>query len=127
MIFHVASASDPRLAPYLGVKERDLVQRDGRFIVEGKVTVERLIENSSYPIESLFLSESRIEPLTDLLAKLDPAVPVYMAPQSVMDQTAGFHLHRGVLALARREAELSCEELIASLAQNDPLTLLTLI
>jgi len=127
MIFHIASASDPRLASYLGVKERDLVQRDGRFIVEGKITVARLIENSRYPIESLFLSESRIEPLTDLLAKLDPAVPVYMAPQSVMDQTTGFHLHRGVLALARREAEPSCEELVASFDPHEPLTLLTLI
>ena len=127
MILHVASASDPRLAPYLAVKERDLVQREGSFIVEGKVTVARLIENSRFPVESLFLSESRIEPMTDLLAKLDPAVPVYMAPQSVMDQTAGFHLHRGVLALARRSAEPSCEELIASLAPQEPLTLLTLI
>jgi tRNA G18 (ribose-2'-O)-methylase SpoU len=127
MILHVASASDPRLAPYLAVKERDLVQRDGSFIVEGKVTVARLIENSRFPVESLFLSESRIEPMTDLLAKLDPAVPVYMAPQSVMDQTAGFHLHRGVLALARRSTELTCEELIASSAPHEPLTLLTLI
>ena len=36
MILHVATAADPRLAPYLAVKERDLVQRDGRFIVEGR-------------------------------------------------------------------------------------------
>src|SRR5262245_20270680 len=114
MILPVASDSDPRLAPYLSVKERDLVQREGSFIVEGKVTVARLIENSRFPVESLFLSESRVEPMTDLLAKLDPAIPVYMAPQSVMDQTAGFHLHRGVLALARRGAEATCEQLVAS-------------
>ena len=37
-----------------------------------------------------------------MLAKLDPAIPVYTAPQSVMDQVTGFHIHRGVLALARR-------------------------
>lgn len=127
MILHVASASDPRLAPYLAIKERDLVQRDGYFIVEGKVTVARLIENSRFQIESLFLSESRIEPLTDLLAKLDPSIPVYTAPQSVIDQAAGFHLHRGVLALARRGPEPASDEFIASSRDRDPLTLLTLI
>lgn len=127
MIFHVASASDPRLAPYLAIKERDLHQRDNRFIVEGRITVARLIENSRFPIESLFLSETRIEPMSDLLAKLDPWVPVYMAPQAVMDQTAGFHLHRGVLALARRETEATCDDLLASLGQRQPLTLLALI
>jgi tRNA G18 (ribose-2'-O)-methylase SpoU len=127
MILHVASASDPRLAPYLEVKERDLVHRDGRFIVEGKVTVARLIEDSRFAVESLFLAESRIEPMTQLLAKLDPAVPVYTAPQAVMDQAVGFHLHRGVLALARREAEPACDQLIASLKHHDRLTVLALI
>jgi tRNA G18 (ribose-2'-O)-methylase SpoU len=127
MIIHVASASDPRLAPYLAVKERDLVHRDRSFIVEGKVTVARLIENSRFPVESLFLAESRIAPLTQLLAKLDPTVPVYAAPQSVMDEAAGFHLHRGVLALARHETEATCDQLLASLKHHDRLTLLTLI
>jgi tRNA G18 (ribose-2'-O)-methylase SpoU len=127
MIIPVVSATDPRLAPYLAIKERDLVHRDGYFIVEGKVTVTRLIESSRFPIESLFLAESRIEPLTSLLAALDPSVSVYTAPQSVMDQTAGFHLHRGVLALARRGPEQTCEALIASFGQHEPLTLLTLI
>ena len=51
MIVPIASAADPRLAPYLAVKERDLVQRDGRFIVEGRVTLARLIEASRFAIE----------------------------------------------------------------------------
>ena len=127
MIVPVSSASDPRLAPYLAVKERDLARRDGRFIVEGKVTVARLIENARFPVESLFLAESRVEPMAPLLAKLDPSVPVYTAPQSVMDQAVGFHLHRGVLALARRGAEPACDELVASFAFHDPVTLLALI
>lgn len=127
MIVFIASASDPRVAPYLAVKERDLIQRDGRFIVEGRVTLSRLVETSRFPIESLFLAESRIEPLGEILAKLDPAIPIYAAPQDVMDATAGFHLHRGVLALARRGEETTCEQLIASFDRDAPLTLLALI
>jgi tRNA G18 (ribose-2'-O)-methylase SpoU len=127
MIVPIASASDPRLAPYLAVKERDLVQRDGRFIVEGRVTLARLIETSRFAIDSLFLTATRLAPLAPLLEKIDPAIPVYTAPQSVMDQAAGFHLHRGVLALARRGPETTSDQLIASFARRDPLTLLALI
>jgi tRNA G18 (ribose-2'-O)-methylase SpoU len=127
VIVSIASAADPRLAPYLDVKERDLARSDGRFIVEGKVTLGRLIESSRFAIESLFLATSRLEPLAPMLAKLDPAIPVYSATQTVMDQVAGFHLHRGVLALARRGPDISCENLIASFSEHQPLTLLVLI
>ena len=111
----------------MNVKERDLARSDGRFIVEGQVTLGRLIEASRFPVESLFLAESRVEPLQPVLAKLDPAVPVYAASQAVIDDVAGFHLHRGVLALARRGPEMTCETLIAGFSGRSPLTLLTLV
>jgi len=126
MIIPLTSADDPRLAPYRAVKERDLARASGTFIVEGKVTLGRLVEASRFAIESVFLAENRIEPLTPMLAKLDPGVPVYMAPQAVMDGITGFHIHRGVLALARRAAEQSVEQLVASLPAG-PVTLLALI
>ncbi|MBI1360823.1 MAG: RNA methyltransferase [Alphaproteobacteria bacterium] len=128
MIVSVTTTSDPRLAPYAAVKDRDLARRDGRFIVEGRVTLQRLIEASRFPVESLFLSETRLKPLAPLLWKLDPSIPVYAAPQSVMDGITGFHLHRGVLAVARRQGEAGCAELVSSLATPSvPLTLLALI
>src|SRR5690606_15391608 len=45
-----------------------------------------------------FLAESRLEPLEALLQKVAREVPVYVAPQEVMDRIAGFPMHRGVLA-----------------------------
>lgn len=124
MLIPITSIEDPRIAAYRDVKDRDLHRRDDLFIVEGKVTVTRLIETSAFPIRSLFLAESRIDPMHDALDRLDAAVPVYTAPQSVMDEIAGFPLHRGVLALARRTPLPSIGELIASLK---PQTLLVLI
>ncbi len=126
MIIPVASADDPRVAAYRAVKERDLLRGDGRFIVEGKVTVARLIEASRFPLESVFLAENRVEGLTALLAQLDPSVPVYMASQGVMDGITGYHIHRGVLAMARRTEEQSVEQLVGKLPAG-PLTLLALI
>lgn len=125
MIIPLASADDPRLAHYRSVRERDLLKGEGRFIVEGKVTLGRLVEASRFAIESVFLGENRVEGLTPLLAKLGPGVPVYMAPQAVMDEITGFHIHRGVLAVARRSEEQSVGELITSL-DDGPLTLLAL-
>ncbi|MDP3740645.1 MAG: RNA methyltransferase [Hyphomonadaceae bacterium] len=127
MLVPVSTANDPRLAPYMGVKERDLLRDSGRFIVEGKVTLGRLVAASRFPVESVFLAENRVAGVEDMIARLDPGVPVYTAAQWVMDQVTGFHLHRGVLALARREREVVCEELVGLFGVKTPLTLLALI
>lgn len=124
MLITVATAADERIAPYTSVRERDLVQRDNRFIVEGAITLERLITASRFPPESIFLCENRVAPLAGLLAQIDDAVPVYVAAQSVMDAVAGFHLHRGVLAIARRGDDPTCEDL---LAKDTPATVLGLV
>ncbi|MEO1965798.1 RNA methyltransferase [Hyphomonas sp.] len=95
----VTDPADPRLAAYTSIREKDLTAgHGGRFIVEGKVTLETLLTRSRFAVESLFLAESRLAPLADLLAKVPADVPVYTAPQDVMDQVAGFPMHRGVLA-----------------------------
>ncbi len=126
MIIPLTSADDPRIAPYRAVKERDLMRSSGAFIVEGKVTLARLVEASRFDIESVFLAENRVAPLTDMLAKLDPGMPVYMAPQAIMDTITGFHIHRGVLAMAKRGAEATTSELLEDMGDG-PLTLLALI
>jgi tRNA G18 (ribose-2'-O)-methylase SpoU len=127
MLVPVPSSDDPRIALYQGVKERDLLRGADRFIVEGQVTLGRLVEASRFPIESLFLAENRVEPLDNLLKKLDPAIPVYVAQQSVMDEVTGFHIHRGVLAMARRGDETTTRQLLSHHDPSDKLTLLALI
>jgi tRNA G18 (ribose-2'-O)-methylase SpoU len=54
----------------------------------------------------VFLLEGRVEGMREVLAGAPEALPVYVAPQAVMDEVAGFHLHRGILAaVARRQPE----------------------
>ncbi len=119
MMIAISSADDPRVAGYRDVRERDVL-RGQRFIVEGKVTLGRLVEASRFGVESVLISESRVEPLADVLAKLGGDVPVYVAPQAVMDGIAGFHIHRGVLAMARRGEDESVEQLISRMVQAAP-------
>ncbi|MEZ5998586.1 MAG: RNA methyltransferase [Hyphomonas sp.] len=98
-VLPVSDPTDPRLAPYTSIREKDLTAGHGaRFIVEGKVTLETLLTRSRFAVESVFLAESRLEPLAGLIAEVPQDVPVYVAPQAVMDRIAGFPMHRGVLA-----------------------------
>lgn len=109
----ISDADDPRLAPYVSIRERDLTGRsDGRFIVEGKVTLAILLERSRFMIESVFIGQSRLEPLSEILAQVPADLPVYVAPQDVMDQVAGFPIHRGVLACARKGEPFGVEKLL---------------
>ncbi|MCA8900775.1 MAG: RNA methyltransferase [Hyphomonas sp.] len=99
LLIPVSDPADPRLEAYTAIREKDLTRGHGaRFIVEGKVTLETLLTRSRFAVESLFLAESRLGPLAELLAQVPEDAPVYAAPQDVMDRIAGFPMHRGVLA-----------------------------
>ncbi|MEO0449036.1 MAG: RNA methyltransferase [Pseudomonadota bacterium] len=100
-IIEIAERGDPRIAPYVSVRERDLTGgTDGMFIVEGKVPLSILLTRSRFKLHSLFLCETRLEPLADLLSQVPGEVPIYTASQRLMDDIAGFPIHRGVLACA---------------------------
>lgn len=90
------------------MRERDLTGgTDGRFIVEGKVPLEILLTRSRFEVDSLFLCETRLEPLGELLSQCPPDTPIYVAPQALMDEIVGFPIHRGVLACAKKGPGLS--------------------
>ncbi len=112
---HISSFADPRVAPYIGIRERDLTGgADGRFIVEGKVALQTLLTRSRFEVESLFLCETRLQPLHQIMADLPTGIPVYTAPQSLMDEVVGFPIHRGVLACARKGDRAPLASLLAS-------------
>jgi tRNA G18 (ribose-2'-O)-methylase SpoU len=94
--------SDPRIAAYRDIRERDLAGREGLFIAEGEVVVRMLLAHSIHPPLSLLVAEKRVSALAGLIAGLPGDVPVFAASQAAMDQVAGFHIHRGILAVGRR-------------------------
>ncbi len=126
MIIPVAAADDPRLAPYQTLKDNEVARDTDGFIVEGAIALERLIDTARFPLASLFLSERAAERLAPLLARVGSDVPVYVAPQPAMDEVVGYHIHRGVLALARRRTDHGAAQLLAQHA-GSPLTILVLI
>ncbi|HTE80598.1 MAG TPA: RNA methyltransferase, partial [Reyranella sp.] len=74
--------TDPRLADYREVRERDLAGRDG-FIAEGQVVLEKLVRGGRHGLRSVLLAEKRAPALAGLLAELADDLPVYAATQAV--------------------------------------------
>lgn len=101
-VLSITDPADPRVGDYLQVRERDLVGREGRFIAEGVVVLEKLIAAGRHPLRSVLVAEKRVEGLAGLLAALPADVPVYAAEQAVMDAVVGFPIHRGLLAVGER-------------------------
>ena len=127
-IIPITDRGDPRIAPFIGVRERDLTGgADGRFIVEGKVPLGILLRRSRFEVDSLFLCETRLAPLADLLSEVPDGVPIYTAPQSLMDEIAGFPIHRGILACARKGPGLSVQALISNRTERQRILVLNQI
>lgn len=99
---YIDDPADPRIQPYANIKERDLVGRQGRFVAEGKVVLNVLFGAGRFTAESVLLLENRLAGMAASLALAPPDVPVYVAPQTVLDAVAGFHMHRGILAIGRK-------------------------
>ncbi len=108
----VSDPDDPALEPYARVRERDLAGREGLFVAEG-ATVVRVLARSRFRVRSLLLEERRVEAMKGVVDALAPSVPVFVAPQRVMDRVVGFEIHRGVLALGER-AELAASSVLGN-------------
>jgi tRNA G18 (ribose-2'-O)-methylase SpoU len=113
-IVAIEDRNDPRIAAYRDIREADLVGREGHFIAEGEVVVRVLLTASRHEPVSLLLAEKRVAALRAEIANLPESVPVYVAPQTILDEVAGFHLHRGILALGRSAAFPSAEAQLAA-------------
>lgn len=98
----ISDRDDPRIAPYVSVREHDLVRRDGLFVAEGDVVVRVLVASRTYAIQSVLVSESRVEGLGRVIADIDPGVPIYAVEHGLMQAIVGFPIHRGLMAIGVR-------------------------
>lgn len=106
--------ADPRLDDF-----RDLTTADrrpdrpggrGLVIAEGVVVVRRLLA-SPYRVRAVLGVPRKLDELAEDLAEVD--VPVYVTSAGTMSEVVGFHLNRGVLAVADRVARPSAARIVA--------------
>lgn len=84
------------------MRERDLSGRDGLYVAEGRVVLEKAVAADPAAVVSVLVAAKRLEGLADVLAHLPASTPIYAASQAAMDAVVGFPIHRGILALVRR-------------------------
>ena len=114
-LVRIDDPQDVRIAPYLDIRERDLVGRQGRFVAEGKVVLDVLLSARRFETESILVLENRLAGLEQVLAKAPAGVPVYVTSGETMDRIAGFHMHRGILAIGRKGEPETAGSLVAAL------------
>ncbi len=124
MTIKIDDPDDPRIADFRDIRERDLVGRQGKFIAEGRVVLNVLVNEAPQDILSFLILENRLEGVADLLAKVPIGVPIYVVSANVIDKIAGFHLHRGLLAVARCKPEVDIKSFVSALPANALLLIL---
>ena len=96
-----SALGDERLADFRDLQDRRLGEDSGRFVAESELVVRKLLA-TDLRVCSVLLTAPRLASLEDLLTAGKGDYPVFVVPQAVMDQIAGFHVHRGCLAIAER-------------------------
>ncbi|MFZ9864852.1 MAG: TrmH family RNA methyltransferase [Ilumatobacteraceae bacterium] len=114
----VTDADDPRLADYRHLRDADIrrsMEGEVFLIAEGVAVVRRLAA-SGLEVRSVLLTPNRWESMRSSLSHL--SCPIYVAEPDIVAGTAGFNLHRGVIASARRPDPVSLEQLLDRAPRN---------
>jgi tRNA G18 (ribose-2'-O)-methylase SpoU len=110
----ISDASDPRLAPFGSVSDGERLRSLGLFVAEGRLVVRRAIENPACRIVSVVVNQAARRDLRDVFDRLPSSVPVLTAETGVLERVAGYHVHRGCLALVERLPSRSIDQVIAT-------------
>jgi tRNA G18 (ribose-2'-O)-methylase SpoU len=93
--------SNAELTAYADVGDPAALTRKGLFVVEGRLPVERLLDEERFAIESVAVTPAAAQALAPVLQR-HPGVTVHVCEPSALEAVTGFDFHRGCLALARR-------------------------
>ncbi len=83
-------------------------------MAEGRFVVERLMSDSRFCADSLFLTPRAYEAMRPVLDLFPQCAPVYVAKQDLFNQVVGFDMHRGCLAAGRIGGAVRPLELISA-------------
>lgn len=103
-MIHVATLDDPRVQDYRLTARPDELRARGLFIAEGRLVVERLLASERFAVQSVLVTAPAHRSMATVLEAT--SAPVYVVPQTVMNELVGFNIHRGCLALAERPAHV---------------------
>jgi TrmH family RNA methyltransferase len=105
-MFYMREKADTRI--FSDLKEREL-RKEGILIGEGRLVAERML-SSGLKMIAVLCTEELAGRFLDLAGG---RCPVIVRPASVIEEIAGFHFHRGVMAAADRPRIMDVGEYIS--------------
>ena len=105
----IQTLNDPRLIVFRDVKATRHSKWKGRFIAEGARLAKRLL-STDYVVESMLLSEGRVEEFSPWLR---PDVPTFVMSQALAAELVGYNFHCGAMACALRKPNPSLDEIMS--------------
>ena len=94
----ISAPDDPRLAPFVAMRDRDLRRETGLCLAEGEHLVRRAFE-AGLRVRSVLVVEQkadRVAAMIDQCAEQD--VAVLTCTKAVLEDAVGFALHQGIVA-----------------------------
>jgi len=113
IIVPVQSLDEINLRPYRTLRRPLEHQRNGIFVAEGEKVVRRLL-GSSLEILTVLLTPEWLEEYRPLLEKNSDQLRVFVAPKQLVEEIVGFHLHQGIMAVARIPRPRTLEDVLLS-------------
>jgi tRNA G18 (ribose-2'-O)-methylase SpoU len=111
-IIRVRSLDQAELQPYRTLRRPVEHERRGIFIAEGEKVVRRLLESSLQTV-SLLLTEEWFDHYKELLNSRRDRPVVFIAEKKLLESIVGFHLHQGIMAVAKIPNTANFEEVLA--------------
>jgi tRNA G18 (ribose-2'-O)-methylase SpoU len=102
-IIWVDDPADPRIAAFVGLRDRELRAIDKKFVAESDILIDRAVLAGYRPL-AVMIDATRTEPLPAALAD---DVPVFGASPELLRRITGLAVHRGSLGLFERRPEMS--------------------
>lgn len=106
---------DATIGLYRDLRDADR-RRQGFFVVEGRLLVERLVTTSRFSVHSVLVTPAMATALEPVLAGAD--VPMLVVDHPAIREIVGFKFHRGALGLGRRGDPVPLETLLTPLART---------
>jgi tRNA G18 (ribose-2'-O)-methylase SpoU len=118
-VVRISGPDDLRIVEFRDLADHDRLRARGLFIAEGRIVVERLIEDAlgkdqRFGVRSLLLNAAAWRALEPHCAHLAADVTAFVCETQDFEQLTGYNFHRGCLALASRPSPVALEELVAN-------------
>src|SRR5438128_9523486 len=88
-IERIDGPDDPRVTAFREVPDAERLRADGLFVAEGRLIVQRVVEDRRYRVQAVLANSASLRALAPLFARSAPDMPVYVAERGDFEALTG--------------------------------------